>query len=198
MRTKHKKHMRAKHLIKQPRQEPNLTGHFRANSLAFTLASERLAKVLCISPFRQPAHTCSVLPRLTLRQVHCVPVEHALWSCNPSQPKLPSPWLQETHTMGAKVGCYFRTFSPSCSGLPTPSKQSNLWLLSSRKYQLYIVLNTVLTVVEALPTGKRSKPVIIPPVFSRLPSSASKKQTYWAGWLFTQSGFGAVLFSFSD
>lgn len=77
--------------------------------------------------------------------------------------------------MGAKAGCHFHALSPSCSGLPTPPKQSNLWVLSSRKYQLYIVLNTVLTLMEALPTGKRSKPIIIPPVFSRLPNAASKK-----------------------
>lgn len=64
--------MRATHLIKEPRQDPNSSGHLRANSLTFTLASESLAKVLCISPFLQPAQTCSVLPKLTLRQVHCV------------------------------------------------------------------------------------------------------------------------------
>lgn len=64
---RHKKHVRATHLIKQPRQGPNPPAHLRANSHTFTLASESLAKVLCISPFLQPAQTCSVLPRLSLR-----------------------------------------------------------------------------------------------------------------------------------
>lgn len=87
---RHKRHMRATHLIKQPRQDPNPPGHLRANSCAFTLASESLAKALWISPFLQPAQTCSVLPKLSLSCL-CVPVKGVLWGCNLSQP---SPWFQ--------------------------------------------------------------------------------------------------------